>query len=736
MELDRIEAEASFDNYGIDSILIMDMTEMLEKSIGPLSKTLFFEYPSIAKLARQLVESHGPRLAKTFGLDQPSAAPAPVAAPATASSAAPAPQPVPALSAPAAPAQQAGPLAIAVIGMAGRYPGAADLAQFWDNLRAGRDSVTEIPPSRWDNSLYFDAERGTPGTTYGKWGGFIDDVDCFDPQFFNIAPREAEIMDPQERLFLQCTYASLEDAGYTRDMLGDRADPARARRVGVFVGVMSTEFQLFGAQEQVRGNNVALTGSAASIANRVSYFLDVSGPSMAVDTMCSSSLTAIELACQSIRFGRCRMAIAGGVNLTLHPNKYLMLAQGRFVSSTGQCASFGEGGDGYVPGEGVGALVLKPLEAAVADGDQIYGVIRATATNHGGKANGYTVPNPNAQAAAIADCLEAGGVDARDISYLEAHGTGTTLGDPIEIAGLARAFSAFTEERQFCALGSVKSNIGHCEGAAGVAGVTKVLLQLRHGMLAPSLHAATLNPNIDFAQTPFAVQRALAPWRVQGRAGAEQPPRMAGVSSFGAGGSNAHVILQEYVGAEEQEGTGGGGPCVIVLSARDRERLDRRCSDLLAWLESPSAAALPLTAVAYTLQTGREHMPSRLAFVSATVDEARARLAEAIHGGDGSGLERGELRGAGRKDPLLQGDDFAALVQAWVEKRQHDKLAAAWARGHAVSWRALYGARAPRRVSLPTYPFARIVHAIPYAGSKAARASAGLAPALSAAHAA
>jgi acyl transferase domain-containing protein/acyl-CoA synthetase (AMP-forming)/AMP-acid ligase II/acyl carrier protein len=722
MERERIDAQASFDNYGVDSILVMDMTEALEKTLGPLPKTLFFEYPSIARLARRLAATHGAKLAAALGV-QPTAAPA---APPAAAVPVPVPVPVPAPDplprAPAAPRD----MAIAVIGMAGRYPGARDLVSFWDNLRAGRDSVTEIPAARWDHGRYFDAESRKPGTTYGKWGGFIDDVYCFDPLFFNIAPREAEIMDPQERLFLQCTYAALEDAGYTRDMLGDREDPARARRVGVFVGVMSTEFQLFGAQEQARGNNVALTGSAASIANRVSYFLDVSGPSMAVDTMCSSSLTAIELACQSIRHGGCTMAIAGGVNLTLHPNKYLMLAQGRFISSTGQCASFGQGGDGYVPGEGVGALLLKPLEAAIADGDQIHGVIRAAATNHGGKANGYTVPNPNAQAAVIAEGLRASGVDARDIGYLEAHGTGTTLGDPIEIAGLSKAFAEFTAESGFCAIGSVKSNVGHCEGAAGVAGVTKVLLQLRHGALAPSLHSETLNPNIDFAATPFAVQRAFAPWprRAPGR------PRLAGVSSFGAGGSNAHVVIEEHIDAGVAEEPAGQDGAVFVLSARDRERLDERCTDLLSHLRRPEARALSLHAIAHTLQTGREAMACRLAFVAGSLDAACAMLATACEGeGKAAGLQRGDLRDRAARDALLQDEDLGALVEGWIARGRLDKLAAAWVRGHAVPWRRLYAGRPPRRVSLPTYPFARIVHTIPWVGGKQPAAPAPVPPA-------
>ncbi|XPG76798.1 polyketide synthase [Variovorax sp. NFACC27] len=232
-----------------------------------------------------------------------------------------------------------------------------------------------------------------------------------------------------------------------------------------------------------------------------------------MDTMCSSSLTAIHLACDSLRNGSCELAVAGGVNVTVHPNKYLTLSQGQFAASNGRCMSFGTGGDGYVPGEGVGAVLLKPLARAVADGDRIYGVIKGTAINHGGKTNGYTVPNPQAQGELIEDALRKAGVHPRTISYVEAHGTGTALGDPIEVAGLSKAFGAQTQDRQYCAIGSAKSNIGHCESAAGIAGLTKVLLQLKHGQLVPSLHSEELNPNIDFARTPFVVQRTLGEWK-------------------------------------------------------------------------------------------------------------------------------------------------------------------------------------------------------------------------------
>ena len=283
--------------------------------------------------------------------------------------------------------------------------------------------------------------------------------------------------------------------------------------------------------------------------------------------MCSSSLTAIHLACESLALGTCTAAIAGGVNLSLHPNKYLALTQGRFLSSAGRCESFGDGGDGYVPGEGVGAVVLKRLDRAVADGDHIYGVIRGSALNHGGKTNGYTVPNPQAQTAVIRRALEKAGVEPRQISYVEAHGTGTKLGDPIEIAALSNAFRAETPETGFCAIGSVKSNIGHCESAAGIAGLTKVLLQMQHRRLVPSLHSSVLNPGIDFGASPFTVQRRLDEWR-RPLVDEEEMPRIAGLSSFGAGGSNAHFIVEEYDAPQHAKVDARGPVRLSLLGAR------------------------------------------------------------------------------------------------------------------------------------------------------------------------
>ncbi|OMG71010.1 type I polyketide synthase, partial [Burkholderia ubonensis] len=610
---------------------------------------------------------------------------------------------------------------IAIIGVAGRYPQADDLAAFWANLRGGIDSIVEVPSDRWDHSLYFDPDKNRSGKTYSKWGGFIDGVDEFDPRFFNMAPSEAERIDPQERLFLQCAYAALEDAGYTRETLAQCRASGMPGNVGVYVGVMYEEYQLYAAQQQLLGHGTTVMCSPSSIANRVSYFLNLHGPSLAVDTMCSSSLTTVHLACDALRRGDCEMAIAGGVNVSIHPNKYLVLANGKFASSKGLCESFGRGGDGYVPSEGIGAVILKPLDQAIADGDNIHGVIRATSINHGGKTNGYTVPNPLAQASIIARALKAAAIHPRAISYVEAHGTGTSLGDPIEITGLGKAFDeaanalgAGLSERQFCALGSVKSNIGHAESAAGIAGLTKVLLQMRHGQLAPSLHARTLNPNIAFEDTPFVVQQALAEWKrpvldLDGER--REYPRIAGVSSFGAGGANAHVIVEEYRPSEDVPPyrLPDGQPALVVLSARNGERLRARVRQLVEALEQGAITDANLADAAYTLQVGREAMDERLAVLAGSARELADALRAVLAGDDDvDQVCRGHAKQR-RDDPhgLAADAGMAERVDAWLREGRYFALLELWVKGFAFDWRRLYGARTPARISLPTYPFAR-----------------------------
>ena len=695
----NIDPQAALEKYGIDSILAMKLTGQLEKSFGPLSKTLFFEYLTLRDLAQYFVETHTARLEELFSsTESADAQPVRTALPATQAKRAVArPASRPRAAAASLPVPEADP--IAIVGLSGRYPEAVDLDAYWNNLRDGKDCIIEVPAHRWDWKTYFSDDRTQGGHHYSKWGGFIAGVDEFDPLFFNISPKEAKLIDPQERLFLQHAWMAIEDAGYTRAALQVAQTSDLAGQVGVYVGVMYTEYQLFGADASARGQRLGIAGSAASIANRVSYAFNLHGPSVTLDTMCSSSLTAIHFACQDLKSGRTTLAIAGGVNVSIHPNKYLVLSAGQFISGDGHCQSFGEGGDGYIPGEGVGVVVLKRLSEAERDGDHIYGVIRGSALNHGGKTNGYSVPNPQAQASAISRALAESKTDARHVSYIEAHGTGTKLGDPIEIAALSRAFRPYTEENGFCLIGSAKSNIGHCESAAGIAGLTKVLLQMQHRQIVPSLHSAQLNPHIDFAKTPFIVNQTLRPWEppvVDGRT----LPRIAGISSFGAGGSNAHVLIEEYRPAAKKP---LALPVVaIVLSARTPEQLRQKAADLLAFVR-PRLDTIDLASVAHTLQAGREAMDERLGLVVASAQQLADRLEAYCAGQAVEELFQGQVP-PNRETPDAE---LQHRIDRSLAENRLAELLDVWVKGVEIDWRRLYGEDTPRRVSLPTYPFAR-----------------------------
>ncbi len=700
----KIETRAPLENYGIDSILAMNLTGQLEATFGALAKTLFFEYQTIDELADYFVHSHADKLNDLLATAPANIAKAAQAQPATVAS--------PALQGqragrrnrqryPSAPASaQAPPPAnepIAIVGLSGRYPESRDIEEFWRNLRDGKDCIVEVPKERWDWRQYYSEDRTKEGAHYSKWGGFIEGVDEFDPRFFNIAPREARTIDPQERLFLQYAWMAIEDAGYTRASLQIPNASGQAGQVGVYAGVMYGEYNL--------------SGSLASIANRVSYFLNLHGPSLTLDTMCSSSLTAIHLACQDLRLGRTSLALAGGVNVSIHPNKYTMLSGGQFISNDGHCQSFGEGGGGYIPGEGVGVAVLKRLSDAERDGNHIYGVIRGSALNHGGKTNGYTVPNPQAQAEVIRRALVEARIDPRHVSYIEAHGTGTKLGDPIEIAALTKAFyegaQLSAREVEFCLIGSAKSNIGHCESAAGIAGVTKVLLQMKHASIVPSLHSKKLNPHIDFKTTPFVVNQTLQSWE-QPELDGQLKPRIAGISSFGAGGSNAHLIIEEYRTPEQPIAT-MHVQLVVPLSARTAEQLEQRVRDLLAFIER-SERPIDLRAMAYTLQVGREAMEERAAFLAISIEDLTAKLKSFLKGDDAGGdVHRAQVKQHREALALLAADaDFQNSIEQWIEDRKLPKLVELWVKGMELDWSRLIDAGSvPRLMSLPTYPFAR-----------------------------
>ncbi|MEW6381363.1 MAG: beta-ketoacyl synthase N-terminal-like domain-containing protein, partial [bacterium] len=717
----QVDSQSTFEKYGVDSLVVMEINKEFEKDFGSLPPTLLFENMSVDALADYFIKKHEPVLRRKIGAGKAQLVE-------TADSLFRSDDRLKGDEAANQIHEQESSKDIAIIGVSGRYPGAETLEDYWENLKNGRNCISEIPQDRWDWRKHYDPDPHKKDKHYSKWGGFIKDVDKFDSLFFNISPREAEVMDPQERLFLETVWATLEDAGYTRKDL-DKIH----RQVGVFVGVMNGDYGWFSAGAWAAGEAVGTDSSHWSHANRVSYYFNFQGPSLAVDTACSSSLTAIHLACESIKRGECQAAIAGGVNLIVHPLHYVKLCKMNMLAGDDRCKSFGSGADGFVDGEGVGAVLLKPLEMAIRDGDHIYAVIKGSFINSGGKTSGYTVPNPNAQATLISKALERAGVNPRTISYLEAHGTGTSLGDPIEIAGLVKAFEEHTgeghaQDRQYCSLGSVKSNIGHLESAAGIAGLTKVLLQMKHKQLVPSINSEELNPHINFDGTPFYLQRELAEWKqpVIGQQGEEKRyPRRAGISSFGAGGAYAHIILEEFDALPPASDSAGPEQQipeqhVIMLSAKNDERLKVYAQRILGYLERQRAEEksqdsqdrMKLAEIAYTLQVGREAMEERLALIVSSMDELIQKLAQYCQGAeDKEDLYQGNVKkDKTRAELLLDGRAGEEFLKTTLCNRQLGKLARLWVSGVDVEWGLLYPNARPRRISLPAYPFARERH--------------------------
>ncbi|MFP3633770.1 SDR family NAD(P)-dependent oxidoreductase [Bacillus sp. SIMBA_033] len=686
----RMDPSVSLTAYGLDSILVVRLTNAFRNVFDQMTSTLFFEYQTIEEIADYLLLSQQGVFMKAMGVREEQLSDHTDNLNVKQNKI---PQNEEGSRTNGDPSIQD----IAVIGLSGRYPGADHVDELWENVKAGRHSITEVPKDRWDWKTFYNEERGKWGSIYSKWGGFLDDIDKFDPLFFRISPAEAERMDPQERLFLQTAYSSIEDAGYTPATLCD------SRKIGVFAGVMNS--------------NYPTVPSDWSIANRVSFLFNFQGPSMAVDTACSSSLTAVHLAAESLRSGMSETAIAGGVNLIVDPAHYERLSAFSMLSPGDKCKSFGDSADGFVDGEGVGAIVLKPLAQAEKDGDHIYGVIKGSMLNAAGRTNAYMVPNPKAQFDLIAETLKRTDIHPRTVSYLEAHGTGTALGDPIEIDGLTKAFRLTTEDRQFCSIGSIKSNIGHLESAAGIAGITKLLLQLKHKRIAPSLHAAELNPNIEFEHTPFFVQQKETEWKrpvlnITGEM--KEYPRIAGISSFGAGGSNAHVIIQEYVPSDslkpmENASVSPQKPAVIILSARNEQQLSERARQLLDDVIRKKRSDGDLAKIAYTLQTGREPMAERLAFTAESIEELKMKLMSFSndHNIDHAHIWRGRTaKHHSLAASLTSDEDMALTINAWLKKGKYGKLLDLWVKGLDVDWSALYQ-RNPGRISLPAYPFAK-----------------------------
>lgn len=562
---------------------------------------------------------------------------------------------------------------IAVIGMACRFPGARDPEEFWANLVAGADSVTRFPPQR---------ASGGQGRVYVPAGAFVTDPDWFDAGYFGYSPREAQIIDPQHRVFMECAVEALEAAG---------CDPERhPGAIGVYAGAGDTAYAATLRAHQatlpsVTDWEIRLATGADFLTSRVAYKLGLRGPTITVRAACATSLVAVHLAAQGLLAGDCDLALAGGVTIRL-PAEPSLYTEGGVVSPDGMCRSFDAGAQGLVGGQGACVVALKRLPEALTAGYPIHAIMRGSAVNNDGADRiGYTAPSIEGQSAVIRTAQLVAGVDPQTITYVEAHGSATPIGDPIEIAALTRAFQAGSQRRGYCAIGSVKTNIGHTDAAAGGAGFIKTVMALEHGYIPPSLHFTEPNPQIDFETTPFRVVTRLRPWQPEGI------PRRAGVNSFGIGGTNAHVVLEQPPPLSPSDPSGPWQ--LLVLSAKTPTVLDAMTDRLAAHLRAHPDLSLP--DVAWTLQVGRrEHSHRRYTVVRSSEDALRVL----------EGPERHRLiSSAGARpdhtDHLTRRAELTSVGERWLA-------------GTPISWEDIHRGERRLRVALPTYPFERQRHIV------------------------
>ncbi|WP_411574580.1 SDR family NAD(P)-dependent oxidoreductase [Streptomyces fradiae] len=725
-----LDREAPLSEYGMSSIMSVELSEELSRRWGvSLPATLFLEYGAFDELAEALTERYGAAAAlpKPAGGEATGAVGTETAVesarPAESVEAAPAARPAESALSEGAARSEAGPatapaapaapaprrprrpapggrdLDVAVVAVSGDLPGApGGVAELWPLLRAGGHAFTDVPAERWDVDAHYE-QRGPRMTgTYCRKGAFLSGADRFDPAFFGISVREAEEMDVQQKLLLEHAWAVRDDAGL-----------AGRRDIGVFVGATYTHHRDTHGLETV-GPHTALGSMNAVLANRISYALDLTGPSQTVDTLCSSSLVALQQAVAALRAGHCGAAIVAACQVGLTPWYYRSLSQLGALSE-GLPKPFDEHADGFLPGEGALAVLLKPLADAERDGDLIWGVVRGTAVNHGGRGSALPVPRSEAQAAVVRAALDDAGLAPADISLVETHGTATRLGDPIEIAALTEVFGGDADREGPCHLGAVKGNIGHLEPAAGLAGLVKALLCLRHGEIPPVAGFEKPSSHLDLSSGPFEIPTEPRPWTSAG-------PRRFGVSSFGMGGTNAHVVVEEYVGGDRAGGTGGGPAAeaahadgapdehLLVLSGHTPEALLRRIADTRALLRGETASGL--RELCRSSAVGRDHRAYRIAVLGGGAEEIGAGLDHALRLADRA--PGTVVRGSAVVESATAGLGVHALRHAG---------------GKAVDWASVYPDPAVRRRPLPPYPFVGAAPAAP-APAAPSGASAGV----------
>ena len=602
VEPDEIDIREPFASYGMGSTEAVRLSGEISDWLGrKVSADLAYEFPTIETLARHLTAS----LDEAFSVDGVD------------------------------PRRLMESEPIAIIGIGCRFPGSSGPQAYWQSIRDGVDAITEVPADRFNLGDVYDPDPTVPGKINTRWGGFLENVDQFDPQFFGISPREAARMDPQQRLLLEVTWEALEDAGQAPEKVA-------GSRTGVFVGISNNDYGRIQFSDLSRIDAYAGTGNALSVAaNRISYLFDFRGPSIAIDTACSSSLVAVHLACTSLRNGETTLALAGGVNLILSPAITINFTKAGVMAPDGRCKAFDGGANGYVRSEGVGLVVLKPLYRAIADGDPIYAVIKGSAVNQDGRSNGLMAPNPLAQEAVLREAYRAANVSPGDVQYVEAHGTGTLLGDPIEAKALGRVLGNDRPSGRLCAIGSVKTNIGHCEAAAGIAGLIKVALALKHSEIPASLHFQEPNSHIPFEELQLRVQTKPGPWS------AEMGPPLAGVSSFGFGGTNAHVVMQQGPqSAIENCAARDSKSCYLLpLSARSPGALQAVARTYQHFL---ATSEFSLHDICYSASGRRNHHDYRLAVAGNSSQQLIEGLEAFLSGDTRPGLSSGRKASTNR----------------------------------------------------------------------------------------
>lgn len=557
---------------------------------------------------------------------------------------------------------------IAVVGMDCRFPGGANNPEaFWKLLYNNEVGISEIPSNRWNLEDYYNPSQDVEGKIYTKCAGFIDNVENFDAGFFNISPREVMSMDPQQRLLLEVCWHALENANINPENLYETS-------TGVFIGISSFDYA---ARLRKAGKEVSRyvgTGNTLSVAaGRISYVLGLTGPSVAVDTSCSSSLVTLHMACQSLRNKECNVALTGGISLILSPEVTINFCEAKMLSPDGLCKTFDESANGYVRGEGCGIIVLKRLSDAIANGDNILACIKGSAVNHDGPSGGLTVPNGSSQKNVIKKAMENAGILPHEIDYFEAHGTGTPLGDPIEMDAIGTILKGI-EKRAL--VGSVKTNIGHLEPAAGISGVMKIILSLQNQLIPAHLNFKNPNKYIPWKDLPIDIVTQNTPWKISER------KRIAGVSSFGFSGTNAHVVVEEGILSTVFPHENVDTPCLLTLSAKSEKALEDLINLYVSYLNNNPA--LSFQDICYTANTCRSHFKYRKAIVASSANEAVKMLTEILNG----------------ESPSLKGDLSRFQREGWGEGLK-------FLNGEEINWNELYKYKKYNKVNLPNYPFQR-----------------------------